>query len=250
MELTLINVPKSTIDAIRNHSSQTGDSLDPEALTRVAARAIENYLLSGHPVEHIRDTFNSESLIKGNPAFPLTVRESTSRLLEGYSSIAGVNKSEALDEITDIVSDLIEKVLKDKIAEKLGLNVNPAVVKRQAPTSNFTDTTGISIGLGDMDEEVIEGDSDPNLGVPAEGGVGEDELNHEMDVDDPNAESKGVADGDMDEAQFVEAIAPSNKRLKQTYVDQRVAKRKKGPSKSKGKVIGMTNEGEAERNSF
>lgn len=235
MELTLINVPQSTIEAIRNHKSKTGETLDPEELTRVASEAIENLLSGEEPLYH-----------EAKSAFPLTVRESTSRLLEGYSSIAGVNKIEAIGEITDIVSDLIEKVLKEKIAAKLGLDTiapKPKIVKRQS-LENFTDTTGISTGLGDIDEETIEGEIDPNAGVPSEGGLSEEELNHEMDVENPSVESKGVASGDMDENQFAVAIGGK------PYIDQRVAKRKKRPSKSNGKVSIVGDAGEAERNSF
>lgn len=232
MELT-IEVNPSTIEIIKAYASEKGD---PTALiSATASKAIELAL--------------SDKNIIG-----FALRTSTVQLLNGYAHIVGASPDDAAIEVSETLSSVLEDVLKDKIAGALGLSPQPAVVKvgrrHRAPPPTHQDTTGISDGLGDddLDPEMPPAETAPEALVPS-GGLSDKDLEGDMSVKDPNVEAKA------DASSFGDLLIQGNGEAEDLfatevgYVDARIAKRKKGPTKSRGKVKSMTesveNEGAA-----
>lgn len=225
MELTL-EVRQSTIDAIKAYAADNGDTT--ELVNETASNAIE-------------------SILKHGPLVAFQLRPSTVQMLQGYAHLVGTSKEEAAVEVSEALSAVLEDVLKDKIGRVLGFKNNPVPVAkvarrhRQPPRPTHQDTTGISDGLGDddLDPEMPLGETSAEALVPA-GGLTDEELAKDMAIEDANTEAKA------DAGSFGEMMAQGNGEAEDLfasevgYVDARIAKRKKGPTKSRGKVKSMT----------
>lgn len=248
MELTL-DVRESTVASIKEYATTKGRHLNEVThfISQVASDSIERALRGDQleaPVQrHAQD-------IEGGMFVQL--RPSTIQMLKGYSHIVSSTPEDVLFEIQGTLSDELEKVLKKKIATAIGIT-QPS---QELPPPNrvvratYNDTTGITDGLGDedldLDPVTPEAESDPEANVPSQGGLTDKDLEEDMEIDNPDAEAKA------DASTFSDMIAGTNTvgdgtdlfaevaGFEADYVDPRIAKRKKGPSKSKGKVRGLT----------
>lgn len=230
MELT-IEVRQSTIDAIKSYAAEYGNPT--QVVSSACERAIEG-ALSGTP----------ELLT----AFAL--RPSAVQKLNAYAHLRGTSKEDVAIEVSETLSDLLESVLKDKIAAELGIDSAPPAPARgrqarAAAQQSLVDTTGITDGLGDddPDPEMPPAETEAAALVPSQGGLTDKELENDMIVADPDIEAKGEAPSfgdDLAKANGAEGTFAEVAGFDKTYVDPRVAKRRKGPTKSKGRVKAMT----------
>lgn len=238
MELTL-EVPQSTIDIIKGYAAEHGDPTD---------------LVNSAAISAIELALNTDQRLVS-----FALRPSAIQKLNAYAHLKGASKEDVALEVSETLSDTLEKILTDRIADELGLSTTaPAVVqaknrrgRQQVAHQNFTDTTGISNGLGDDDTEpeMPPAETSETALLPATGGLTDKDLEEDMQVDNPAQEAKGEASfgEDMEKANgggenlFAE-VAGFDKE----YVDPRVAKRRKGPTKSKGRVKPLTTNVESE----
>ncbi len=242
MELTL-DVRESTVAAIKEYAINKGTHLDEvtQFISKVASDAIE-------------------ASLKNENVITIGLRAQTLQMLRGYSHIVGATPEDVLLENSELLSDELTKVLKNKIAQAIGVpEVQVRAPAREVVTiqRNMIDTTGITDGLGDedldLDPVAPEPDHDPEANVPKQGGLTDKDIEEDMDIDDPNAEAKA------DASNFGEILAKQSTVGDGTdlfaevagfdsddYVDPRIAKRKKGPTKSKGRVRSLTESVERE----
>lgn len=245
MEVAEITFPirKSSLEIFKNACS-TKEELNE--LTNTLVGAVSDVVEAVATKSEISYQENVEAPEAGTTAFRL--RQTAQQMLNSYACLLGTSAEEVAFQISEVLSEELEKVLKDKIAEKLGLSTvipRQAVVstaksvKRRPPQPTFQDTTGVSDGLGDLDPEEIPAETDPATFVPSTGGLTDEMIAQDMHVDDP--EHEAAADGeDIDDAQAEFTFA--NVIMGEEEVDQRIKKRKKGPSKSKGKAVALTEE--------
>jgi hypothetical protein len=250
MEVAEITFPirKSSLEIFKNACS-TKEELNE--LTNKLVGAVSDVVeavatKSEIPQYEISYQDNVEAPESGTTAFRL--RQTAQQMLNSYACLLGTSAEEVAFQISEVLSEELEKVLKDKIAEKLGLSTaipRQAVVstaksvKRRPPPPTFQDTTGVSDGLGDLDPEEIPAETDPSTFIPKTGGLTDEMIEQDMHVEDP--EHEAAADGeDIDDAQAEFTFA--NVIMGEEEVDHRIKKRKKGPSKSKGKAVALTEE--------
>lgn len=224
MELT-IQVKQSTIDAIKKHASEFGNPT--EIISEAASEAIELALLN---------TTKPTAFI---------LKASAVQKLNAYAHLKGTTPNEVAVEVSDTLSEILENVLKERIAIELG--ITPQVTRSQPRV--MVDTTGISDGLGDddLEPEMPPAESSEMALLPSKGGLTDKDLEDDMEVSDPGTEAKS------DAPSFGDDLAKANENLfaevagfEQEYVDPRIAKRRKGPTKSKGRVKPLTSNIEAE----
>jgi len=176
------------------------------------------------------------------------------RVIKAYASLTGKTAEDIAVELSEGVSEIVEASLKKKIAGELGIEavktqVAPVKVSVQNTANTYTqrgvytDTTGISDGLGDADLEepsTIEGDTSPDAFVPAYGGLTDETIEKDMQVEDENVEAAAepvptwadqLAQGDGGEKMFAEAAG---------IVDDRIAKRRHKRNTGKGKVTSLS----------
>jgi hypothetical protein len=118
------------------------------------------------------------------------------------------------------LSHLVQEVVKNQIADELGLNVQttaPVEIRGITPTNKvvFDDPTEISEGLGDdfnYDEQ-----TDPENFVPTTGGLKEEDLEKDMQLEDPQHEAKVEAPKFKDQA---EADQNAEETFEQMLIDQ------------------------------
>lgn len=238
-ELTL-QVSQNTIDAIKEFALSKGQS--GEAATAHISKIIDG-LIGG--------------ALKGNTA-TFALRASAIQKLNAFAHLRGSSAEEVALEVSETLSDLLEEILKNRIAQELGITVaatQPVKGKKAAVApvvqQPFTDTTGISDGLGDDDDspdpEHIEPEESEDALIPESGGLTDEDIEHDMDIDDPSTEAKG------DAGTFGETLAQAQEghdRGEDLFADiagfpaddsgARTLKRRRGPSKSKGKVKMLT----------
>lgn len=163
------------------------------------------------------------------------------RLLKTLGFLTGKSS----DDLTQEVGDILEEALKKRVATELEIEVE-ASKPVQTPAfrrpfvggvSGANDVTQIASGLGDDDLDDLEPAEipptrDPEGLIPKSGGLTEATLNQDMSIDDPSTEAKGeapdtgIAQGSEIEEAFANMIGPNSW----------AEKRKKGPSKSRGRV--------------
>lgn len=184
---------------------------------------------------------------EGSTAFVLST--TAQQMLNSYACLIGSTAEETAFQVSEVLSEELEKVLKGKIADKLGLGTIPRAVtvssiksaKKRPPAPTYQDTTGISDGLGDEDLEPVEipAEEDPSAFVPKKGGLTDEMIENDMQLNDPEHEAASEAVPMMpDQAEFTFA----NVIMGEQEIDHRISKRKKGPSKSKGKATVLTEE--------
>lgn len=197
---------------------------------------------------------NNEELV----SIEMNLTPTAIRTLKSYLALSGKTSTEVSEEIGTVVSDLLIERLKKKIAGELGIEVAqaPSPVNfsraRAVPNqighhaANFTDTTGISDGLGDEDLETdhIEGLTDPTALVPRTGGLTYEAIEKDMQVENPDVEAASepnqtwaeqMAHGTSSDDIFAAAAGINTN-------DNRLQKRKKR-SIGKGKVTTLTEGG-------
>jgi len=159
------------------------------------------------------------------------ISDSTMRALSGYKGVASKSLEDVTTELSDFISTSLERYLKDRIGEELGVKTAKHPLKRVEKTVPFSDITGISDGLSDEEEEeadpepqTIEGESRADALVPEEGGLTDKDLEKDMEVENPGTEAKA-------EATFADTMRDADKVFAEVagIPDHRVVKRKKRP---------------------
>lgn len=184
------------------------------------------------------------------------------RMIKALGALTGKNAQE----ISNTISIMIETGLRDQIGSELGIELAPVTLNGGVRISALPparaahvpeqDTTGISDGLGDVDEDEGEGSPDPEVMkglaemdalVPTSGGLSDDEIAKDMEIDDKDIEAKVDAGtfGDkilraQQSGQSSEDIFSSMAGLPSVPEDDRASRRKKGPTKSRGKVTSFS----------
>lgn len=164
------------------------------------------------------------------------------RMVKSYGALVGKSVEEVVTDIGEIISEILEVRLKDKIANELGFveaekksGTMPEVTRKQTHGPRFEDTTGISDGLGDDDEqtepEEIAGVNDPAAFIPKQGGLTDEVLEQDMSVEDPVHEAKVDAStfGDDMLSQAQDTDGTDLFAEVADFVDPRIQKRKKKP---------------------
>lgn len=248
MEITL-PIRKSSLEAFKKACS---DRETLQKMTDQLGAAVSDaaeIIAGGDPhseLEQIADV-SYEVNPPGTTSFVL--RTTALQMLNSYACLLGSTPEECAMQLSEVLSEQLELVLKERIADKLGLHTQPVpastVRKKFAPpppVHTFQDTTGISDGLGDEEPEEPEGEKDPTALVPTYGGLTEEVLEKDMKVEDPEHEAKADAPpavpGEVAEETFASLFQFDNSDPE--YVDDRIRKRKKGPSKSRGKALNLT----------
>jgi len=167
--------------------------------------------------------------------------------------------------IEEQISQLVESSLKSRIGAELGLSEEPVVTDSRATKPVYQDTTGISDGLGDDDTDAPEEESeddDPEITeglkemdalVPKSGGVSDEAMERDLEVEDPQVEAKSepstfgediLKGGSEISAEDIFSQesgipVPTPPVVEEGYEDHRVSKRKKR-SRSKAIISGFT----------
>jgi hypothetical protein len=191
-------------------------------------------------------------------------------MIKAYSVLAGKRG----DEVTAILSGLIETGLSALIADELQIEMptpvgstseneqvppRPQAVRRAAPprAAINEDTTGVSDGLGDEDDgsedtqpdpAIVAGLKDMEALVPPSAGPSDNELDKDLDIEDPSSEAKAegtFAEQIRDTRNLVppaedmfSSLAGLPKMPTEEEYDPYKAKRKK-QSKSRAKISGL-----------
>lgn len=170
------------------------------------------------------------------------------------------------DQVASIVSKIVEDGLEDicnsslQLSNRREIKVNPLkeLKKTIHEITQDEDEIDVAYGLGDddLEQEEIEPVEKPDELLPKIGGLSDDVLNHDMDVEDPSLEAKSEAlPGDVNEDEFstlvvgeqVVKLEKAEPIHHEEFVDHRILKRAKKNilPKGKAKISPLTPEEEA-----
>jgi hypothetical protein len=180
----------------------------------------------------------------------LDLPETVLRKIRAYQALSGVHSTT----IEGVLVGLLDDVVSLRCAELLGLTaVEVAAPRPPAPRrtqARADDVTGLSAGLGDADPGDDDGDVIPPTAaedfIPTQGGLTEDMLEHDLDVDDPDheaaADAPAARGGRAPEDAFASAVGYTEARQDFGGLDGiRVRNRKQLP-KRRGRVVPLTHE--------
>ena len=181
-------------------------------------------------MEDLNQSMNEETI---PVEIPLTLQ--AIRLLKAYATLSGKPLEEVSGELGVAVSSIFEGKLKGMIADSIGVHTPTEVSmpKKLRPQRSYNDVVDEDLAyLGDAeDPEEIP----PSTPVFSKGGLTDEDLDNDMRVDDPLHEAKAEPLA-VDPNVSADDILANAIGANDTYVDERILKRKKRFSSSKGKV--------------
>ena len=180
--------------------------------------------------------------------------EMPERLVRKLKALNILQGGVSADDIEALVLNMMEISIDSRIRNFLSQDVHGQEPRRAQPKEEiyhrpFTDSSDIADGLGDSDgdEDMPPPETDEMALVPKAGGIHDEDLDADMDVDDPEHEAKGEAEGfpaDMaSNLIFAQVSGLPMPAESDDEVDHRVRKRRK-TLKIKGNILPMTEDNE------
>jgi hypothetical protein len=115
--------------------------------------------------------------------------EDTLRKLKALNILMGSS-----DELEHMLMKMVDEAIVNKIVSTVIGKQAPAPAARAVPVEEFThfqDLTGVSDGLGDPEPaRATRRRQAPPAEARIEGGVADEALDHDLDIEDPNSEAK------------------------------------------------------------